>query len=290
MSERASALKLNALLGEITGRVRPPAVMGVLNVTPDSFSDGGRFLSVDDAVRHGDQMVAEGADIIDVGAESTRPGSGPVSPVDQIERVVPVIEAIRRRHPEVPVSIDTQSAIVAEAALEVGADLVNDVSALRADPALAELAAARAVPVVLMHMRGVPKTMQTEGGGPAYADVVGEVIDFLLERIEWAAERGIARDRIMADPGIGFGKTVEHNVELLRRLEEFEVLGVPVLVGASRKTFIGRVTGVETPDQRLAGSLVCAAAAVLGGAAVIRVHDLAESRRAVLMAHALRGG
>ncbi len=276
------------MLSDVAGGARPPAVMGVLNVTPDSFSDGGRFLDSGDAQRQAERMIAEGADLIDVGAESTRPGSEPTTAGQQIERAVPVIEAVRERHPDVPVSIDTRSAVVADAALQAGADLVNDVSALCDDPAMADLVATQGVPVVLMHMRGSPKTMQMAGDGPVYEDVVREVIEFLHRRIEWAGQRGIPRERIIADPGIGFGKTVDHNLQLLRRLEEFERLGVPILIGASRKTFIGQVTEVEAPDQRVAGSLACVAAAVAGGAAIVRVHDVAASRRAALMAHAIR--
>jgi dihydropteroate synthase len=288
MPQRASAQSLEKLLIELADGGRPPALMGVLNVTPDSFSDGGRFLEPGDASEQASRMIAEGAEIIDVGAESTRPGAEGVTPAEQIHRAVPVIEAIRQRHAGVPISVDTQSVEVANAALGAGADMVNDVSALRADPCMADLLAEHRVPVVLMHMRGEPRTMQTAGGGPVYADVVREVIEFLKERVEWAGERGIDRDRIIADPGIGFGKTVDHNLQLLRRLGEFESLRVPVLVGASRKTFIGEVTSVEVPDQRLAGSLVSIAAAVFGGADIIRVHDVAESRRAVRMAHAIR--
>ncbi len=262
--------------------------MGVLNVTPDSFSDGGQFAAPEQAVARADRMIAEGADIIDVGAESTRPGSDPVGPAEQIARAVAVIRAVHERHPGVLISIDTRSAAVAVAALEAGAGLVNDVSALRDDPALAEVVASRGVPVALMHMRGRPKTMQSADGGPTYGDVVTEVIEFLRQRIDWAVQHGISRERIMVDPGLGFGKTVEHNLELLRGLRAFEALGVPVLVGASRKSFVGAVTGVEVPHERLAGSLACVVAAVWGGAAIVRVHDVAESRQAVAMAQALR--
>jgi dihydropteroate synthase len=262
--------------------------MGVLNVTPDSFSDGGRHLSVEAAVQRAEQMIAEGADVIDVGPESTRPGAEPVPAEEQIARAVPVIETLRQAHPDVPVSIDTQLARVAEAALDAGADLVNDVSALRCDPGLAHLVAERGVWIVLMHMLGEPRTMQTAGGGPVYQDVVREVIDFLRQRLEWAVERGIDRRKVIVDPGIGFGKTVEHNLQLMGRLDELHTLGVPLLVGASRKSFIGRVTDVEVPEERLAGSLACVALATAAGASVIRVHDVAESRRAAAMAYSVR--
>ena len=279
---------MDGLLGDLAAGVRPPAVMAVLNVTPDSFSDGGRFLDPGRAVARVAEMVDQGADLIDVGPESTRPGSDPVPAAEQIARAVPVIEALRAARVEVPVSIDTQSAEVAGAALDAGADLVNDVSALRADQAMGELIADRGAGVVLMHMRGVPKTMQTAGDGPVYDDVVGEVVDFLRQRIESAVEYGIARHRIVADPGLGFGKEVSHNLQLLRGLSRFTSLGVPLLVGASRKGFIGSITGVETAEQRLAGSLACAVVAVMSGAAILRVHDVRATREAVKMAHAIR--
>jgi dihydropteroate synthase len=288
MSVTNSGQQMDDLLREVAAGLRPPAIMGVLNVTPDSFSDGGRFTEPAAAVAHADRMIDDGADLIDVGPESTRPGSDPVPTADQIARAVPVIEAIRRAHPAVPVSIDTQSATVARAALDAGADLVNDVSALRGDPAMAELIAQRDAGVVLMHMRGEPRTMQTAGGGPIYDDVVAKIVDFLAERIEFATGCGIARQRIIVDPGLGFGKTVEHNLELLRHLSAFASLGVPLLVGASRKSFVGRITGVETPADRLAGSLACATAAVLAGVSILRVHDVRPSCQAVAMAHAIR--
>ncbi|MHC4091819.1 MAG: dihydropteroate synthase [Planctomycetota bacterium] len=288
MPVRPSTERLDELLVELNRGARPPAIMGVLNVTPDSFSDGGRYLRPAAALDRALQMIEQGAEIIDIGPESTRPGSEPVPPQEQLARAIPVIEAIRRVRPELPLSIDTQNAEVARAAVKTGADLVNDVSALRADPAMADVVAQTGVGVVLMHMRGTPKTMQTTDGGPVYADVVGEVIEFLRERVEFAVSRGVQRGRIIVDPGLGFGKTVDHNLELLRRLAEFDDLGVPIVVGASRKSFIGKVTGVATPDDRTVGSLACAAAAVLGGASFLRAHDVAESRRAAVMAHAIR--
>jgi len=262
--------------------------MGVLNVTPDSFSDGGRFVDPGGAVDHGLALIDQGADLIDVGPESTRPGSEPVAADRQCARAIPVIDGIRRARIDVPISIDTQSAEVAGAALEAGADLVNDVSALSADPEMAGLVAQSGAGVILMHMRGRPTTMQTAGGGPVYDDVVAEVLEYLRRRIEFAVQCGIARGRIVIDPGIGFGKTVEHNLQLLGRLAAFAELGVPVLVGASRKSFVGQVTGVERPADRLAGSLACEVAAVLGGAAIIRTHSVAEACQAVATAHAIR--
>ena len=266
----------------VPGPADPPVVMGVLNVTPDSFSDGGAFPDVESAVARADQMVRDGAAIIDVGPESTRPGAGAVPDDEQIRRAVPVIRAIRQRQPDVGLSIDTQSAVVARAALEAGADWINDVSALRTDPNMARLAADAGAPVVLMHMLGTPRTMQTD---PTYVDVVREVVDFLEERIAFAASAGIALDRIVIDPGIGFGKTVEHNLALLAGLNVLTGIGPPVLIGASRKSFIGRVLGVEDPRDRLSGSLACAAVAVMGGARIIRAHDVRETVEVVNVCH-----
>ncbi|HUU83832.1 MAG TPA: dihydropteroate synthase [Phycisphaerae bacterium] len=280
--------RLDDLLHDVVSGARAPAIMGVVNVTPDSFSDGGRFIEPGAAVEHAARMVAEGADLIDVGPESTRPGSDAVSTTDQIARAVPVIAAIRAAHADVLLSMDTQSAEVARAAIDAGADLANDVSALRTDGQMGELIAERGAGVVLMHMRGMPRTMQTAGGGPVYDDVVGEIVDFLRDRIEFAIGCGISRQRIIADPGLGFGKTAEHNLTLLRRLSAFASLGVPLMVGASRKSFVGRVTGVEVAADRLAGSLACVTAAVLGGASILRVHDVRASREAVAMAYAIR--
>jgi len=262
--------------------------MGVLNVTPDSFSDGQCFLAPESAVAHALVMIEQGADILDIGPESTRPGSDPVSAAEQIERAIPVIRALRQARVEAPLSIDTQSAQVAAAAIEAGADMVNDVSALRSDPEMAGMVAERCVPVVLMHMRGTPRTMQTAAGGPVYEDVVADVRAFLLERIEFAAARGIDRSRIIIDPGLGFGKLAEHNLHLLRRLRELADLDALLLVGASRKSFIGQATGVAGPADRLAGSLACAVVAALGGAAMLRVHDVAPTREALLMACAIQ--
>jgi len=279
--------RLADLFDRLADRAAAPLIMGVLNVTPDSFSDGGAFVAPRGAVDRGLDMVAEGADVIDVGPESTRPGALPVPAAEQIDRAVPVIEGLRRGDPAVAISVDTQHAEVARAALAAGADLVNDISALRADPRTLRVAVEHRAGVVLMHMRGTPRTMQTAGGGPVYDDVVSEVGSFLRGRLEFAVEQGLPRNRILIDPGIGFGKTVRHNLDLLRHLPALAGLGVPLLVGASRKRFVGEVTGVEVAADRLAGSLVCVAVAVLGGAALLRVHDVAASRQAVLMAHAL---
>lgn len=264
-----------------------PLVMGVVNVTPDSFSDGGRFYGTDAAVTHGEKLVAEGADLLDIGGESTRPGSQGVDATEQRRRVVPVIDGLRKAGIVTPVFVDTRLAEVAAAALDAGANGVNDVSALRDDPSLAGEIARRRVPVVLMHMLGTPATMQK---APAYADVVAEVTAFLKERADAAVAGGILRDRIAIDPGIGFGKTVAHNLELLRRTDALTALGLPVLVGPSRKRFIGEVLGLDQPADRDIGTLGAVAAAVLGGAAVVRVHAAAAAIDVVRMCTAIRSG
>jgi len=264
---------------------RRTAIMGVLNVTPDSFYDGGRRMDPDKAIAAGVEMAAAGADIIDVGGESTRPGAQSVSEQEELERVLPVIRGLRKGV-HTPISIDTYKSRVARAALSEGADIINDISALRFDPAMASLVAAEKVPVILMHMQGTPHTMQTK---PKYNDVVREVGDFVMARVRTALRAGIEAGKIIVDPGIGFGKTLEHNLELLRGLPELSRLGQPLLVGASRKAFIGRILNV-TADERLEGSLAVAVAAVLAGANIIRAHDVKETRRAVAIADALRYG
>ena len=246
-------------------------VMGILNVTPDSFSDGGRCVDVDTAVARGLDMIQQGAAILDIGPESTRPGAAPVAPDEQIRRAVPVIEKLRRQT-DIPISIDTQNPAVAAAALDAGAAIINDISAL-ADPAMAELAADRCAPVILMHMQGTPRTMQQN---PRYGDVVAEVRDFLLRRAGCAESMAIASDKIILDPGIGFGKTTEHNLQLLNRLDTFARLGYRLLVGTSRKRFIGRITVKDNPAERIFGTAATVALAVLKGASIVRVHDVAE--------------
>lgn len=247
-------------------------VMGILNVTPDSFSDGGRYFDPKRAIEHGLAMARDGADLLDVGGESTRPGSEAVPCDEEIRRVVPVIEALSRETDRA-ISVDTRKARVAEKALAAGAHIVNDVSALTADPDMPAAVCGAGAGIVLMHMRGDPKTMQSD---PRYGDVVAEVRDYLASRIERLAEAGLPEESMAVDPGIGFGKTLEHNLALLARLGELARLGRPVLVGASRKSFLGRITGREAPD-RLPGSLGAAAFAILKGAAMIRVHDVKES-------------
>lgn len=268
----------------ISGKVldlSQPRVMGILNVTPDSFSDGGRFNRFDDAIRQAHQMVADGAAIIDIGGESTRPGASAVSVEDEINRVVPVITAIAQEI-DVPISIDTSKPEVMAAAVNAGAGMINDVNALQSAGAL-ELAATIDVPVCLMHMQGEPRTMQQ---APAYGDVVEEVYRFLEQRIEACAAAGVARSNIVIDPGFGFGKALEHNLQLLKRLSRFEDLARPVLVGISRKSMIGQITGCA-PDERLAGSLAAATLATWLGASIIRVHDVKETVDAVAVAAAI---
>jgi dihydropteroate synthase len=257
-------------------------IMGVVNVTPDSFSDGGAFLDRDAAVRHGLRLAFEGADLLDIGGESTRPGADPVPAAEELDRVIPVIEGIRAENEAVRISIDTAKAVVARAALDAGADYVNDVTALRGDPDMAALVAERDVDVCLMHMRGTPRTMQAAA---RYDDVVGEVLGFLGERIEAAVASGIDRERIEIDPGIGFAKELEHNLELLRRLNELTVLGRPVVLGTSRKSFLGRITGRETAE-RMPATLATVVMGYERGAAVFRVHDVAPARDALAVAAA----
>jgi dihydropteroate synthase len=263
-----------------------PFVVGILNVTPDSFSDGGRFCDARAAVDAGCRMANEGADAIDIGGESTRPGSAAVPADEQIRRTQPVIAELAKRFgPNGPaISIDTRLATVARAALDSGASIVNDVSALRDDPDMAGLIAERGSVVILMHMKGTPADMQVD---PVYTDVVGEIRDFLAERIEVAVCAGIPRERIIADPGIGFGKTVDHNLQLIRRVCEFRSLGVPVMIGPSRKRFIGQVLGIENPADRLVGTMAVVAAVALAGVEMVRVHDVREARQVVDMCTAL---
>jgi dihydropteroate synthase len=246
-------------------------VMGILNVTPDSFSDGGLFLDTDRAIEKGIQIAAEGAAVIDIGAESTRPGAEPVSADTQIKRVVPVIEALVKKV-NIPISIDTYNFEVAEAALKAGAAIINDITAF-ADERMAALAAGKNVPVVLMHMQGTPATMQIE---PRYEDVTSEVLRFLLERAEYAGGYGIPQERIFIDPGIGFGKTSEHNLILLKNIDRFVTSGYRVLVGTSRKKFIGAITGKEEPAERIFGTAATVALCAAKGVSVVRVHDVAE--------------
>jgi dihydropteroate synthase len=256
--------------------------MGILNVTPDSFSDGGEFFDTDRAIERGMQMADEGAAIIDIGAESTRPGSKPVPQDEQIQRAVPVIEGLLRTV-NVPISIDTYSSQVAAAALKAGASMINDITAL-SDEQMGQLAAERQVPVILMHMLGTPATMQAE---PKYDDVVAEVRDFLFDRAKRAERLGIPRERIFIDPGIGFGKTLEHNLQLLRNIDKFVETGYRVLVGTSRKSFIGHITGKANPADRIFGTAATVALCAAAGVSIVRVHDVAEMLDVVKVSRAI---
>lgn len=259
-----------------------PKIMGILNVTPDSFSDGGRFNAPDRALQRVEQMVSEGADIIDIGGESTRPGAQPVSEAEEIERVAPLIEAVRSRF-EIPISVDSSKAGVMRAAVAVGADMLNDVRALRDEGALAAVAELD-VPVCLMHMQGEPRTMQAD---PVYGDVVGDVTAFLSGRVQACVAAGIAKDRLLIDPGFGFGKKLSHNLLLLKELHRFKALGVPLLVGISRKSMIGAI--VDKPvEQRLYGSLAAASLALWQGADIVRVHDVAATVDVLKICQAVR--
>jgi dihydropteroate synthase len=257
-------------------------LMGVINVTPDSFSDGGMFLAPEKAVSHGLELEAEGAAILDIGGESTRPGAEPVGAEEELRRVLPVIEGLSAAGTRAAISIDTSKASVASAALGAGATIVNDVTALRGDPEIAAVIAASGASCCLMHMLGEPRTMQLD---PRYEDVVREVRGFLQERVDVARAAGIDKDRLVLDPGIGFGKTAEHNLELLRRLDEIVELGYPVLIGTSRKSFLGRITGREV-SQRLAATIATNVLAYLHGARIFRVHDVAPVHDALKVAAA----
>jgi dihydropteroate synthase len=258
-------------------------VMGVLNVTPDSFSDGGLFHDADAAVARALEMESAGADIIDIGGESTRPGSEGVSAAEQLRRILPVLEKLRGRL-KIPISVDTTSAEVAESAITAGAEILNDVTALRADPRLAEVAARRKLPVVLMHMRGEPRTMQTK---PFARNVVKDVVSGLRRAVKQAARAGVAKSQIVLDPGIGFGKSYAQDYELIARLPEVSRLGFPLLVGTSRKKFIGRVLGGRPVTERLYGTAATVAASILGGAHIVRVHDVAEMVQVARVADAV---
>jgi dihydropteroate synthase len=258
-------------------------VMGIVNVTPDSFSDGGMFDDADAAVKHGLQLLEEGADILDVGGESTRPGSDPVDEDKELARVLPVIEGLRREAPEAILSVDTRKAAVASEALAAGTDVVNDIGA-GADPGMFGVVASAGAGMVLMHMQGEPRTMQSE---PRYGDVVGEVRSFLADRLGGAVAAGIGRDHLCIDPGIGFGKDLEHNLALLRSIGSFRELGVPVLVGVSRKRFVGELSGADDSAQRLEGSVAAAVWCASQGVEMLRVHDVGSTVRALRVVDAI---
>jgi len=278
-----SALRLKNKTLDLCGR---PLLMGVINVTPDSFSDGTHALDPQALSERAATLIEQGAHLIDVGGESTRPGSKPVPAAEQIRRVVPVIERIRAHNADLPLSIDTQLADVADAALRAGADAVNDVSALRHDDKMIEVVRAHAAGLFLMHMQGTPADMQT---APNYDDVVTEVRDFLRDRADFAVANGIDRDRIAIDPGIGFGKTLDHNLALLRDLPALLELGFPVLLGVSRKSFIGHILGIEDPRDRLIGTAAAVAWGAFAGTHIFRVHDVAEMSQVLRVCHAIIG-
>jgi dihydropteroate synthase len=261
-----------------------PLIMGVLNVTPDSFTDGGLFFDHAAALAQARALVAAGADILDIGGESTRPFADPVSLEEELRRVLPVIDTIA---PEItiPISIDTYKASVARAALDAGATLINDISALRFDPDMAPLAAEFQAPVILMHMQGSPRDMQRQ---PYYDDLLGEIKAFFQERLEFAASQGLSADLLVVDPGIGFGKTAAHNLEILNHLEVFLDLGVPLLLGPSRKAFIGRITGQPAGEERDIGTLAALAMSVLRGARIVRTHNVAYARQFLAVLEAIR--
>ncbi len=266
--------------------ITKPLLMGILNVTPDSFSDGGCYAEVDQAVAQARKMIQEGADILDLGGESTRPGSDPVSAAEQIQRVVPVIEAIRTQlSNDIKISIDTTLSEVARAALDAGADLINDISGGLQDHAILTLAAERHVPIILMHLQGTPKTMQEN---PYYEDVVSETIDFIKSRITVALAAGITKDNILIDPGIGFGKRKQDNLDLLANLDKLVALGFPVLLGTSRKRFMGSICNVAEPSELVTATAVTTALGVMAGVKLLRVHDIKENRQAADVAWAIR--
>lgn len=259
-------------------------VMGIINATPDSFSDGGLFHSRQAAVARGLEMVDEGADIIDIGGESTRPGADAISADEELERVIPVIEQLTRLT-DVPVSIDTSKAVVADEAIKAGAAMINDVTGLRGDAGMAVLAARHDVPVVIMHIKGTPRDMQH---APRYDSLIKEICTWLRESVELALAAGVRQKSIILDPGIGFGKTLEHNLEILARLGEIRALGYPLLVGPSRKSFIGTLTGGLPPDQRVEGTAAAVTACILNGADIVRVHDVRAMVRVARVADAIR--
>ena len=260
-----------------------PLIMGVLNITPDSFYDGGRYAAPSAAIEHAVRLIEEGADIIDVGGESTRPYTDATPVEEELGRVIPLIKAIRARS-DVFISIDTYKARVAQEALDAGADMINDVSGLSFDAGMAEVVADAKVPVVIMHMKGTPKEMQVK---PRYDDVIGEITDFFSERVAFATQCGIDEDNIILDPGIGFGKRLGDNLMIIKELRRFKELGKPVLIGTSMKTFIGRLTGSPDPEERVEGTLASVALCLWNGADIVRVHDVKKARRVATLVRAV---
>ncbi len=269
--------------GKVLDLGRHTHIMGILNVTPDSFSDGGQFVAADRARAHAHEMVAAGADIIDVGGESTRPGADPVPEDEELRRILPIIERLSVELP-VPLSVDTYKASVARKALEAGASMVNDISGLRYSPDMAKIVADSGAALVIMHIKGKPRNMQQN---PKYDDVVGEIIDYLEESIETAEKAGVDREKIVIDPGIGFGKNLAHNLELIDRLDELRVLGRPIMLGTSRKKFIGTILDISVPEQRVNGTAASVALGIARGAAIFRVHDVAQMVQVARMTDAM---
>lgn len=261
-------------------------IMGILNITPDSFSDGGKYLNMDQALQHAEEMIRDGADLIDVGGESTQPGSEPLPEEEELHRVIPVIERLAKTI-SIPISVDTYKASVARAALDAGAWIINDISGFTMDPEMAPLAAEKKCPAILMHMKGTPRNMQQN---PVYKDVVSEVIQFLREQIEKAKSLGIPENNLIIDPGIGFAKTMEHNLEILRRLEEFKILNRPILIGTSRKATLGKLLGGAPPQDRLEGTAATVALGIAYGADIVRVHDVKEMARVARVSDAIVRG
>ena len=259
-------------------------VMGIVNVTPDSFSDGGKFYSTKDAIAHASKLICEGADIIDIGGESTRPGATEISSSDELKRVIPVIQGIRSNNPDILISIDTTKAIVAKEAVEVGANIINDVSGLSFDSQMPMTVASLNVPIIIMHMKGNPRNMQKN---PEYKDLIDEILDYFKERIKIATKAGIDREMIILDPGIGFGKTVEHNFQILSKLNKFNNLELPLLIGPSRKSFIGLSLNLP-PEDRVDGTAASVAVGVNNGARIVRVHDVEKMKRVVTITERIR--
>ncbi|MFT5697591.1 MAG: dihydropteroate synthase [Desulforhopalus sp.] len=258
-------------------------IMGVLNVTPDSFSDGGQFATVDAAIQQADNLIAQGADILDIGGESTRPFADKVGREEELGRVIPVIEAIRKKH-SIPISIDTTKSQVAAEALKAGATHINDISALRADPEMIDIVCATSVPVIIMHMQGTPADMQVK---PTYTDIILEMIEFFRERLDYLESRGVDKNRIIIDPGIGFGKTRSHNLTVLKHLNQFSQFGIPILLAHSRKRFLGDITGVSQEKDRDLATAVVAALCASKKIDMVRVHDVAATRQALELAAAI---
>ena len=263
---------------------RKTLVMGIVNVTPDSFSDGGKFFSPQDAISHASKLIDQGADIIDIGGESTRPGAEQISESEELNRVIPVIEKIRDENPKKLISIDTTKASVAKHAVEVGADIINDVSGLSFDNNMKDTVASLNIPVIIMHMKGNPRNMQLN---PKYKDIIYEILDFFKKKIKIATQSGINHEMIILDPGIGFGKTVQHNFELLSRLSELNVLELPIMIGPSRKSFIG-ITLDLPPEDRIEGTAAAVSAGVMNGASIVRVHDVKSMKRVVKIIDKIR--